>query len=195
MPASATANPAETLRALPGDDVRQILWRFADRYDLQMLVQSVRSVARGPVARLVAARRSQHARVDPREGATPQRIRQRRHHHRLHGPRVRRLHRRSQEPRARPGRLRNRLGRRRAPPPAAWPRTWLSAPSTSAAPRSRRPNTWAPACLRHPAKIASTARRLLPHRTPPLRRRRDRPALRQACASPSGRKAKSRCSK
>jgi alkylation response protein AidB-like acyl-CoA dehydrogenase len=42
------------LRALPGDDVRQILWRFSDRYDLQMLVQSVRAVARGPVARLVA---------------------------------------------------------------------------------------------------------------------------------------------
>src|SRR5664279_441603 len=31
-----------------------MLWRFADRYDLQMLVQSVRAVARGPVARLVA---------------------------------------------------------------------------------------------------------------------------------------------
>jgi len=45
----------EYLRALPGDDVRQILWRFADRYDLQMLVQSVRAVARGPVARLVAS--------------------------------------------------------------------------------------------------------------------------------------------
>lgn len=45
----------ETLRTLPGDDVRQILWDFADRYDLQMLVQSVRAVARGPVARLVAA--------------------------------------------------------------------------------------------------------------------------------------------
>ena len=44
----------ETLRTLPGDDVRQILWRFAGRYDLQMLVQSARSVARGPVARLVA---------------------------------------------------------------------------------------------------------------------------------------------
>ena len=44
----------ETLRTLPGDDVRQILWRFADRYDLQMLVQSARGVARGPVARLVA---------------------------------------------------------------------------------------------------------------------------------------------
>ena len=46
---------AESLRALPGDDVRQILWRFADRFDLQMLVQSARSVARGPVARLVAS--------------------------------------------------------------------------------------------------------------------------------------------
>ncbi len=30
------------------------MWRFADRYELGMLVQSVRSVARGPVARLVA---------------------------------------------------------------------------------------------------------------------------------------------
>ena len=42
------------LERLPGDDVRQVMWRFADRYDLQMLVQSARSVARGPVARLVA---------------------------------------------------------------------------------------------------------------------------------------------
>ncbi len=45
----------EIMRTLPGDAVRQIQWRFADRYDLQMLVQSVRGVARGPVARLVAA--------------------------------------------------------------------------------------------------------------------------------------------
>jgi alkylation response protein AidB-like acyl-CoA dehydrogenase len=45
---------SEGLRTLPDDSVRQILWRFADRYDLQMLVQSVRDVARGPVARLVA---------------------------------------------------------------------------------------------------------------------------------------------
>jgi alkylation response protein AidB-like acyl-CoA dehydrogenase len=51
---SATESKAEYLRALPGDDVRQILWRFEDRFDLQMLVQSVRAVARGPVARLVA---------------------------------------------------------------------------------------------------------------------------------------------
>jgi alkylation response protein AidB-like acyl-CoA dehydrogenase len=50
----ATETKTEFLRALPGDDVRQILWRFEDRFDLQMLVQSVRSVARGPVARLVA---------------------------------------------------------------------------------------------------------------------------------------------
>jgi alkylation response protein AidB-like acyl-CoA dehydrogenase len=52
---AATETQPDYLRALPGDDVRQILWRFADRYDLQMLVQSVRAVARGPVARLVAA--------------------------------------------------------------------------------------------------------------------------------------------
>ncbi|MDD5216699.1 MAG: acyl-CoA/acyl-ACP dehydrogenase [Candidatus Omnitrophica bacterium] len=42
------------LSTLPGDDVRQIMWRFADRYDLQMVVQSTRSVARGLVAKLVA---------------------------------------------------------------------------------------------------------------------------------------------
>ena len=45
---------AEMLRTLPGDDVRQIMWRISDRYDLQMLVQSAREVARGPVARIVA---------------------------------------------------------------------------------------------------------------------------------------------
>jgi alkylation response protein AidB-like acyl-CoA dehydrogenase len=45
---------AETLRTLPGDDVRQIMWQFSERYDLQMLVQSSRGVARGPVARLAA---------------------------------------------------------------------------------------------------------------------------------------------
>jgi len=44
-----------TLQTLPGDDVRQIMWRFTDRFDFQMLVQSARSVARGPVARLVAS--------------------------------------------------------------------------------------------------------------------------------------------
>lgn len=43
-----------TLKTLPGDEVRQIMWRYADRYDLAMLVQSTRAVARGPVARLVA---------------------------------------------------------------------------------------------------------------------------------------------
>jgi alkylation response protein AidB-like acyl-CoA dehydrogenase len=55
MTPAAIEPTTEYLRALPGDDVRQILWRFADRYDLQMLVQSVRAVARGPVARLVAS--------------------------------------------------------------------------------------------------------------------------------------------
>lgn len=42
------------LQTLPGDEVRQIMWRFADRFDVQMVVQSARGVARGPVARLVA---------------------------------------------------------------------------------------------------------------------------------------------
>ncbi len=55
MSVAATEIQTEFLRALPGDDARQILWRYADRYDLHMLVQSVRAVARGPVARLVAS--------------------------------------------------------------------------------------------------------------------------------------------
>src|ERR1035437_3504287 len=54
---ASTAAPVEPelLRTLPSDAARQIQWRFADRYDLHMLVQSTRSVARGPVARLVAS--------------------------------------------------------------------------------------------------------------------------------------------
>ena len=55
MAISTQAKAYEPLKTLPGDDIRQILWRFADRYDLAMLVQSVRQVARGPVARLVAS--------------------------------------------------------------------------------------------------------------------------------------------
>ncbi len=53
----ATASPVqpETLRTLPSDAARQLQWGFADRFDLQMLVQSTRGVARGPVARLVAS--------------------------------------------------------------------------------------------------------------------------------------------
>jgi alkylation response protein AidB-like acyl-CoA dehydrogenase len=53
----ATSTPVqpETLRTLPSDAARQVQWAFADRYDLQMLVQSTRAVARGPVARLVAS--------------------------------------------------------------------------------------------------------------------------------------------
>ena len=46
--------PPALLQTLPGDDVRQIMWRFADRFDYQMVVQSARAVARGPVARAVA---------------------------------------------------------------------------------------------------------------------------------------------
>lgn len=55
MSATTEKQELDTLRTLPGDDVRQIMWRFADRFDLQMVVQSVRAVARGPVARLVAS--------------------------------------------------------------------------------------------------------------------------------------------
>ncbi len=50
---SPKATPA-LLQTLPGDDVRQIMWRFTDRFDYQMVVQAARAVARGPVARAVA---------------------------------------------------------------------------------------------------------------------------------------------
>jgi alkylation response protein AidB-like acyl-CoA dehydrogenase len=51
MPTNETA---PTLQTLPSDQLRALQWRFADRFDLTMLIQSVRPVARGPVARLVA---------------------------------------------------------------------------------------------------------------------------------------------
>lgn len=46
--------PAPRLQTLPSDEVRQIMWRYADRFELHLLVQAARGVARGPVARLVA---------------------------------------------------------------------------------------------------------------------------------------------
>jgi len=55
MEAMNIEKPSSGLNTLPGDDIRQMMWRFADRYELHMLVQAARGVARGPVARLVAA--------------------------------------------------------------------------------------------------------------------------------------------
>jgi alkylation response protein AidB-like acyl-CoA dehydrogenase len=54
MASIVTPNKADLLQTLPSDAARHIQWRFAERYDLPMLVQSARAVARGPVARLVA---------------------------------------------------------------------------------------------------------------------------------------------
>ena len=54
MSAIAENRQPPALTTLPSDDLRQVMWRFADRYELHMLVQAVRGVARGPVARLVA---------------------------------------------------------------------------------------------------------------------------------------------
>ena len=45
---------SKTMSTLPGDDARQIMWRFADRFDLQMMIQSARSAARGTVAQMVS---------------------------------------------------------------------------------------------------------------------------------------------
>ena len=49
-----TKDSPQTMKMLPGDEVRQIMWRYADRFDVQMAVIGARSVARGLVARLVA---------------------------------------------------------------------------------------------------------------------------------------------
>src|SRR5438874_2626101 len=51
---TATLPETQPMQTLPADAIRQVQWRFADRFDLQMLVQSARGVARGTVARLVA---------------------------------------------------------------------------------------------------------------------------------------------
>ncbi|MGD8375328.1 MAG: acyl-CoA dehydrogenase family protein, partial [Acidobacteriota bacterium] len=60
------------LLTLPGDEVRQILWRFSERPDLQMVVQSVRAAARGPVARLVAeGGRNSHEWTDQKAALLP----------------------------------------------------------------------------------------------------------------------------
>src|SRR3989338_8464239 len=52
--ANLCSQKSYSLKTLPGDDIHQIMWRFTDRFDLQMVVQSTRSVARGLVAKLVA---------------------------------------------------------------------------------------------------------------------------------------------
>src|SRR5579864_5173560 len=51
---AAALPETRSMLTLPTDAIRQIQWRFAERFDLQMLVQSARGVARGTVARLVA---------------------------------------------------------------------------------------------------------------------------------------------
>lgn len=64
--------PAPSLQTLPGDEIRQIMWRFANRYDLAMIIQSARTVARGPVARLVAdGARNSHEWTEQKAGLLP----------------------------------------------------------------------------------------------------------------------------
>jgi alkylation response protein AidB-like acyl-CoA dehydrogenase len=72
MDSQVTETTSATLQTLPGDDVRQILWGFEGRYDLAMLVQSSRGVARGPVARMVAAgARNSHEWTTQKSGLLP----------------------------------------------------------------------------------------------------------------------------
>ena len=59
-----------TMKMLPGDEVRQLMWRFAERYDIQMAVAGARSVARGLVAKLVAdGQRASHDWTPEKQGA------------------------------------------------------------------------------------------------------------------------------
>jgi alkylation response protein AidB-like acyl-CoA dehydrogenase len=53
--ATSALPKSPTMLTLPDDSIRQLQWRFSDRFDLQMLVQSARGVARGTVAHMVAA--------------------------------------------------------------------------------------------------------------------------------------------
>ena len=58
------------MKMLPGDEVRQLMWRFAERYDIQMAVAGARSVARGMVAKLVAdGQRASHDWTPEKQGA------------------------------------------------------------------------------------------------------------------------------
>ncbi len=187
------ARKPELMRTLPGDDVRQILWRFSDRYDLQMLVQSARAVARGPVARLVAeGERNTHEWTAGEERAAGG-LRPSRHHRRLHGARRGRLHRRPEEPGAGADGVRTGLGGCRSGhrQPGRLP---------GAVAHSRARHSGAEAALHGSARAAAAgrrpqalARRILPHRAHSLRRRGHRHAERQGCASRSGRRARSRC--
>ncbi len=53
------------IKVLPSDEMRSIMWRYSERFDLQMLIQSARSVARSVVARLVAEKeRNNHEWTD-----------------------------------------------------------------------------------------------------------------------------------
>lgn len=66
--ASSAVSQAQSMLTLPSDSIRQLQWRFADRFDLQMLVQSAREVARGTVARMVAAgERNNHEWTDAKQ--------------------------------------------------------------------------------------------------------------------------------
>ncbi len=68
MQTETTERP--TMKMLPGDEVRQIMWRFAERYDIQMAVAGARSVARGIVAQLVAGgQRKTHDWTSEKQGA------------------------------------------------------------------------------------------------------------------------------
>ena len=179
MTLAAIEHPTDTLRALPGDDVRQILWRFADRYDLQMLVQSVRAVARGPVARLVAAgARNTHEWTADKQ-ALLQSFDESGITGRVHGSVAGRLHRGAEEPGAGAGGLRTGLGGRRGRD-----REPGRLPGTLADPRARHTGAARSlyGALRATAagrRSQAVARRFLFDRADPLRRRRNRNAGRQ----------------
>ena len=162
-----TPTKTEYLRALPGDDVRQILWRFADRYDLQMLVQSVRAVARGPVARLVAQGARNTHEWTPDKEALLQAFDESGITARVHGAVAGRLHRGAEEPGAGAGGVRAGLGGCR---------------------RGHRQPGRMPGAFAHPRARHARAARLL---YGPLRSRRSRAKTASRGAAPSA--SPSRC--
>ncbi len=179
MESIAEQQGQDVLRTLPGDDVRQIMWRFADRYDLQMLVQSARAVARGPVARLVAEGARNTHEWTAAEGRAPEGLRRVRASRRSSwtrsraaSSRARRTWRWRWSPSSWPGWT-------RARPPAAWRATSRLAPIHERGTPEQRDTTCAAPSRPSPARTARSGAAPSPHRADPLRRRRDRPARRQ----------------
>ena len=187
MESIAEQQGQDVLRTLPGDDVRQIMWRFADRYDLQMLVQSVASGGPRTGGPAGGRGRTQHPRMDrPRRPSSLKAFDESGITGALHGSGAGRLHRGSQESGAGAGRLRAVLGgrgrRHLQPGGQPGPRPHPRARHAGAAGHvhARMPSRPSPARTARPGAAPS------PHRADAVRRRRDGHARRQGAGGRMG---------